>query len=309
MAEITAARVKELRDKTGAGMMDCKTALTEADGDLEAAVDCLRKKGLSAAAKKAGRIAAEGLVGIAVSGSKGAVVEVNAETDFVARNETFQEFVNGVAGLALGGADGDIETLRKAVYPGTRKTVDEHLTELIATIGENMTLRRVALLTADTGIVASYTHNALTAGLGKIGVLVALETTAAADRVQALGKQLAMHVAASAPQAVSRDDIEGSLVERERAVLAEQARASGKPDAIVEKMVEGRLKRFFEEVCLLDQTYVIDGERTVAKVLDDAAKEAGAPVAIAGFVRFALGEGIERKQEDFAAEVASVLED
>ena len=309
MAEITAARVKELRDKTGAGMMDCKTALTEADGDLEAAVDCLRKKGLSAAAKKAGRTAAEGLVGIAVSGSKGAVVEVNAETDFVARNETFQEFVNGVAGLALGGADGDIETLRKAVYPGTRKTVDEHLTELIATIGENMTLRRVALLTADTGIVASYTHNALTAGLGKIGVLVALETTAAADRVQALGKQLAMHVAASAPQAVSRDDIEGSLVERERAVLAEQARASGKPDAIVEKMVEGRLKRFFEEVCLLDQTYVIDGERTVAKVLDDAAKEAGAPVAIAGFVRFALGEGIERKQEDFAAEVASVLED
>ena len=309
MAEITAARVKELRDKTGAGMMDCKTALTEADGDLEAAVDCLRKKGLSAAAKKAGRTAAEGLVGIAVSGSKGAVVEVNAETDFVARNDTFQEFVNGVAGLALGGADGDIETLRKAVYPGTRKTVDEHLTELIATIGENMTLRRVALLTADTGIVASYTHNALTAGLGKIGVLVALETTAAADRVQALGKQLAMHVAASAPQAVSRDDIEGSLVERERAVLAEQARASGKPDAIVEKMVEGRLKRFFEEVCLLDQTYVIDGERTVAKVLDDAAKEAGAPVAIAGFVRFALGEGIERKQEDFAAEVASVLED
>ena len=309
MAEITAARVKELRDKTGAGMMDCKKALTEVDGDLEAAVDWLRKKGLSAAARKAGRTASEGLVGIAVSGSKGAAVEINAETDFVARNETFQEFVSSVTGVALGGADGNVEALRAAVYPGTQKTVDEQLTELIATIGENMTLRRGAVLSVDTGVVALYMHNALTPGLGKIGVLVALETTAPAERVQGLGKQLAMHVAASAPQAVSRDAIEGSLVERERAVLAEQARASGKPDDIVEKMVEGRLKRFFEEACLLDQTYVIDGERKVAKVLDDAAKEAGAPIAIAGFVRFALGEGIERKQEDFAAEVASALED
>ena len=308
MAEITAARVKELRDKTGAGMMDCKKALTEADGDLEAAVDWLRKKGLSAAAKKAGRTASEGLVGVAVSGSRGAVVEINAETDFVARNETFQEFVNCVAGLALDGDVGDIEALRAAAYPGTQKTVDEQLTELIATIGENMSLRRVSLLSVDSGLVASYMHNALTPGLGKIGVLVALETTAAADRVQTLGKQLAMHVAATAPQAVSRDAIESSLVERERAVLAEQARASGKPDEIVDKMVEGRLKRFFEEVCLLDQTYVIDGERKVAKVLEDAGKEAETPVAVAGFVRFALGEGIERKQEDFAAEVASALE-
>ena len=307
MAEITAARVKELRDKTGAGMMDCKKALTEADGDLETAVDWLRKKGLSAAAKKAGRTASEGLVGVAVSGNKGVVVEVNAETDFVARNEMFQAFVTCVAGLALDGAVDDIEALKAAAYPGTQKTVDEQLTELIATIGENMSLRRVALLSTNSGVVASYMHNALTPGLGKIGVLVALETTASADQMQTLGKQLAMHVAASAPQAVSRDAIEDSLVERERAVLAEQARASGKPEEIIEKMVEGRLKRYFEDVCLLDQTYVIDGERKVAKVLEDAAKEAGAPVAIAGFMRFALGEGIERKQEDFAAEVASVL--
>ncbi len=307
MTEITAARVKELRDKTGAGMMDCKKALTEANGDLEAAVDWLRKQGLSAAAKKSGRTASEGLVGVAVSGNKGAVVEVNAETDFVARNETFQEFVNGVAQLALDGAIDDIEALKATAYPGTQKTVDEQLTELIATVGENMSVRRVALLSPNPGVVASYMHNALTPGLGKIGVLVSLETTAPADQMQALGKQLAMHVAATAPQAISRDTIDASLVEREKAVLAEQARASGKPDNIIVKMVEGRLKRYFEEVSLLDQTYVIDGERKIAKVLDDAAKEAGAPIAIAGFLRFALGEGIERKQEDFAAEVASAL--
>lgn len=307
MTEITAARVKELRDKTGAGMMDCKKALTEANGDLEAAVDWLRKQGLSAAAKKSGRTASEGLVGVAVSGNKGAVVEVNAETDFVARNETFQEFVNGVAQLALDGAIDDIEALKATAYPGTQKTVDEQLTELIATVGENMSVRRVALLSPNPGVVASYMHNALTPGLGKIGVLVSLETTAPADQMQALGKQLAMHVAATAPQAISRDTIDASLVEREKAVLAEQARASGKPDNIIEKMVEGRLKRYFEEVSLLDQTYVIDGERKIAKVLDDAAKETGAPIAIAGFLRFALGEGIERKQEDFAAEVASAL--
>ena len=307
MAEITAACVKELRDQTGAGMMDCKKALTEADGDHEAAVDWLRKKGLSAAANKAGRTASEGLVGVAVSGNKGAMVEVNAETDFVARNETFQAFVNCVAVLALDGAVDDVEALKVVAYPGTHKTVDEELTALIATIGENMSLRRVTLLSPNPGVVASYMHNALTPGLGKIGVLVALETTASTGQMQALGKQLAMHVAASAPQAISRDAIEGSLVERERAILTEQARASGKPDDIVEKMVEGRLKRYFEEVCLLDQTYVIDGERKIAQVLEDAAKEAGTPVAIARFVRFALGEGIERKQEDFAAEVASVL--
>ena len=307
MADITAATVKELRDRSGAGMMDCKKALTEADGDHEAAVDWLRKKGLSAAANKAGRTASEGLVGIAVSGNKGAIVEVNAETDFVARNETFQGFVNCVAGLALDGSIDDVEPLKATVYPGTQKTVDEQLIELIAAIGENMSLRRVALLSPNPGSVASYVHNALTPSLGKIGVLVALETTASADQIQELGKQLAMHVAAAAPQAVSRDAVEDSLVERERAVLSEQARASGKPDDIVTKMVEGPLKHYFEEVCLLDQTYVIDGERKITQVLDDAAKEVGAPVAIAGFVRFALGEGIERKQEDFAAEVASVL--
>ena len=304
MAEITAALVKELRESTGAGMMDCKHALTESAGDMEAAVDWLRKKGLSAAAKKSGRVTSEGLVGLAVEGTVGAVVEVNAETDFVARNETFQEFVTTVAGLALD-TGGDTSALENVTYPGSDKSVREHLGELIATIGENMNVRRVATLSVDSGVIGVYMHNALATGLGKIGVLVALESPAPAADLETLGKQLAMHVAAAGPRAVSPEDVDSTDLERERGVLAEQARASGKPEDIIEKMVEGRMRKFYEEVCLLEQTFVIDGESKVRKVLEDAAKDLGVPVAVRGFARIALGEGIEKKDEDFAAEVAA----
>ena len=304
MANIPASLVKELREKTGAGMMDCKKALTETGGDIEGAVDWLRKKGLAAAAKKAGRVASEGLIGLVVAGTNGAVVEVNSETDFVARNEEFQGFVETVAGLALG-AGSDIEALKQTPYPGVGKSTEDRLTDLIAGIGENMNLRRTAALNVDSGLIASYMHNAAKPGLGKIGVLVAVETGVEADKLAELGKQLAMHVAASNPQAVSREDLDAAVLERERNVLAEQARASGKPENIIEKMVEGRLRKFYEEVCLLDQTWVMDGESQVAKVLEAAGKEAGGEVAIKGFVRFALGEGVEKKEQDFAAEVAS----
>ena len=304
MADITAALVKELRESTGAGMMDCKHALTESAGDMEAAVDWLRKKGLSAAAKKSGRVTSEGLVGLAVKGTAGAVVEVNAETDFVARNETFQEFVATVARLALD-TDGDTSALENVTYPGTDKSVREHLGELIATIGENMKVRRAATLSVDSGVIGVYVHNALAPGLGKIGVLVALESPAPAADLETLGKQLAMHVAAAGPQAVSPEDVDPTDLERERSVLAEQARASGKPENIIEKMVEGRLRKFYEEVCLLEQTFVIDGESKVREVLEDAAKDFGVPAAVRGFARIALGEGIEKKDEDFATEVAA----
>jgi elongation factor Ts len=304
MTQISASVVKELREKTGAGMMDCKAALTETDGDMETAVDWLRKKGLAAAAKKAGRVAAEGLVGVSVADKVGAVVEVNAETDFVARNETFQEFVRRVAEVGLEhGAD--VDALGAAPYPGGDETVGDHLTDLIATVGENMALRRSAVLSVDSGIIASYVHNAVAPNLGKIGVLVALRSEAAGSALEELGKQLAMHVAAAAPQAVSRNDVDADNLERERSVLADQARASGKPEDIVEKMVEGRLRKYYEEVCLLDQTFVIDGETKVSKALETAAKDAGSPVVLAGFVRFVLGEGVEKKDEDFAAEVAA----
>ncbi len=306
MAEITAALVKELRDKTGAGMMDCKKALTEMGGDVEQAVDWLRKKGLAAAAKKAGRVAAEGLVGIALRGTKGALVEVNAETDFVARNEDFQGFVAKVAEIALD-ADGDLEKIKAAPYPGAGHSVEEQLTQMIATIGENMSLRRAASLTVQTGAVSGYMHNQVAPGLGKIGVLVALDSQAAEDNLVAFGKQLAMHVAAANPQSLSVEDLDPGALERERAVLAEQAKASGKPEEIIAKMVEGRLRKFYEEVVLLEQTYVIDGESRVRKTLEAFASEAGAPASVAGFVRFALGEGIEKKEEDFAAEVAAQL--
>jgi len=308
MAQITAALVKELREKSGAGMMDCKTALSETGGDIEAASDWLRTKGLSAAAKKAGRVAAEGLVGVAVDGNRGAMVEVNAETDFVARNEDFQGFVETVAGLALA-TGGDLEALKATDYPGTGRTVAEELTHMIATIGENMELRRSGTLSVDSGVVASYMHNAMKTGenfsLGKIGVLVGLDASAGADTLAASAKQLAMHVAAANPQSVSRDDLDPALVERERGILADQARESGKPEEIIEKMVEGRLRKFFEESCLVDQTYVIDGESRVADVLEAAGKEAGGAVSVAGFRRFQLGEGVEKKEEDFAAEVAA----
>lgn len=306
MAEITAALVKDLREKTGAGMMDCKKALVETKGDLEAAVDWLRTKGLAAAAKKAGRVASEGLVGIAVEGDAGALVEVNAETDFVARNEAFQKFVETVAKLALE-VGGDMEKLTAAAYPGSGRTVGEELTHLIATIGENMSLRRAQMLRAEGGVIASYMHNALTPGLGRIGVLVSLKAPAKSAAVETLGKQLAMHVAASRPQAVSRDGLDKAVVERERNILAEQARASGKPEDIIAKMVEGRLRKFYEEACLVDQTFVIDGESKVGKVLEAAANDAGGPVSVGGFGLFVLGEGIEKETKDFAAEVAATI--
>lgn len=304
MAQITAALVKDLRERTGAGMMDCKKALAENDGDIDAAVDWLRTKGLAAAAKKAGRVAAEGLVGVTVSGGTGAIVEVNAETDFVGRNEDFQDLVRKVAEAALAN-DGEVETMKTAAFPGTERTVEEQITHLIATIGENMALRRAAVVKVGEGVVSSYVHNAITAGLGRIGVIIGIESAADAGKLEELGKQLAMHVAAAQPAAVSRGDLDPALVEKERAVLADQARESGKPDAIIDKMVEGRLRKYYEEVCLLDQVFVIDGETRVSKVLEAAAKDLGKPVSIAGFVRFQLGEGIEKEESDFAAEVAA----
>ncbi len=306
MAEITAALVKDLREKTGAGMMDCKKALAETDGDMEAAVDWLRTKGLAAAAKKAGRVASEGLVGVAVGDNTGAVVEINAETDFVARNETFQEFVKTTAEIALG-TGSDLDALKAAAYPGTDRTVEEQITHLIATIGENMDIRRVSAISVSGGVIASYMHNALADGLGKIGVIVAVESEGDADQLSALGKQLAMHIAAAKPQAVSSGDLDPAAVEREKAVLSEQARESGKPEEIIEKMVEGRMRKFYEEVCMLDQTFVIDGESKVSEVLETTAKELGKPVSVGGFGLFVLGEGVEKKEEDFAAEVAAAM--
>lgn len=304
MAQITAALVKELREKTGAGMMDCKKALAETDADVEAAVDWLRTKGLAAAAKKAGRAASEGLVGVSIEGNTGALVEVNAETDFVARNETFQGFVAQVADAALS-AGADIDALNAADIPGGERNVGDELTHLIATIGENMTLRRAATVSVENGALASYVHNAIASGMGKIGVLVALESTADADKLAELGKQIAMHIAAAKPLAVSQDDLDPEELEREKAVLSEQARESGKPEEIIEKMVIGRLRKFYEEVCLLDQTFVIDGETRISKVLENAGKEFGAPVTVGGFALMVLGEGVEKKEEDFAAEVAA----
>ena len=308
MTEVTVALVKELREKTGVGMMDCKKALVENNGEIEAAVDWLRTKGLSAAEKKAGRVASEGLIGISVEGGTGALVEVNAETDFVARNDDFQAFVQTVADLARASGD-DLEALKAADYPETDRTVEEELTHMIATIGENMSLRRVQNVTAGNGALGSYMHNALIPGLGKIGVLVALESEADAAAFETLVKQIAMHVAAAKPQAVNRDGLDQAVVERERDVLVEQARESGKPEEIIEKMIEGRMRKYYEEVCLLDQTFVIDGESKIEKVLEDAGKEAGKPVSVSTFGLFILGEGIEKKKEDFTAEVAAAIGD
>ena len=304
MAEITASLVKDLREKTGAGMMDCKKALTETSGDLEGAVDWLRKKGLAAAAKKAGRVAAEGLVAVATADTVGAAVEVNSETDFVARNDRFQAFANQVAQLALQG-DGTIESLQQQAFPGTDRNVADEVTNMVATIGENMNLRRVSRIAVEQGAVASYVHNALAPNLGKIGVLVGLESTGDRARLLELGKQIAMHIAAARPEAVNIEDVDASSLERERSVLADQARASGKPEDIIAKMVEGRLRKYYEEVVLLEQVYVIDGENKVRKVVETVAKEIGAPIKVVGFTRFVLGEGIEKEQSDFAAEVAA----
>jgi elongation factor Ts len=305
MAEVTAALVKDLREKTGAGMMDCKQALSASAGDIEGAVDWLRKKGLAAAAKKSGRIAAEGLVGVASSAREGAVVEVNAETDFVARNDQFQNYVRAVAELALT-SSADMESLKQMPHPSGR-SVAEELTQLIATIGENMTLRRAVKLGVNQGVVATYIHNALAPGLGRIGVLVALESAGDTEKLAALGRQIAMHVAAARPEALRIEDVDASALDRERSVLSDQARASGKPEAIIAKMVEGRLRKYYEEVVLLEQVFVVDGETKISKVIDDSAKDVGAPVTLSGFVRFALGEGIEKAAgDDFAAEVAKL---
>ena len=304
MAEITASLVKELRDKTGVGMMDCKQALSENDGDLEAAVDWLRKKGMAAADKKSGRIAAEGLIGVAIKGNVGALVEVNAETDFVSRNDVFQAYVRTVTGLALEKGD-DLSSLLAGECPESGRSVEEELTHLIATIGENMSLRRAARLQVEDGVMASYIHNSVVPSMGRIGVLVGLSSSGDKEKLSDLGKQVAMHVAAANPQSVSQDDLDPELIERERAILVEQARASGKPEDIIGKMVEGRLRKFFEEVVLLDQTFVIDGENKVSQAIAEAAKDIGAEVTITEFVRFALGDGVERKEDDFAAEVAA----
>ena len=303
MAEITAALVKELRDTSGAGMMDCKRALQENNGDMEAAIDWLRTKGLAAAAKKAGRTAAEGLVGVAVAGNRGAVVEVNSETDFVAKNEQFQEFVRTVADLALQGS-GNVENLLSASWPAGG-TVQEKLTSNVATIGENQSLRRTAVLQVNDGVVVSYVHNSVAPGLGKIGVLVALESAADKGALESLGKQLAMHIAAANPQALTGEDLDSATIERERSIAAEKAKESGKPDAIVEKMVEGAIAKFRKENALLSQLFVMDNKTKVEDVVAAAGKQAGATITISAFVRFQLGEGIEKKESDFAAEVAA----
>lgn len=303
---ISAAQVKELREMTGAGMMDCKAALGETNGDMEAAVDWLRKKGISKADKKAGRTAAEGLIGVASDVSSAVVVEVNSETDFVARNAAFQEIVRNVANVALG-TDGSAEAVAAAAYPGTGKSVADTIKDAVGTIGENMSFRRAAKLSVSSGAVATYIHNAVSDGLGKLGVLVAIETAGNADAARAFARQVAMHVAATNPLSLTPEEIDPAVVAREKDIYSDQARQSGKPEAIIEKMVEGRLRKFYEEVVLLKQAFVINPDITVEKALKDAEKEIGAPAKIAAFVRFALGEGIEKETSDFAAEVAAAV--
>ncbi|MDG4881476.1 translation elongation factor Ts [Mesorhizobium sp. WSM4884] len=302
---ITAAQVKELRDLTGAGMMDCKAALNETNGDMEAAVDWLRKKGISKADKKAGRTAAEGLIGVDSGVREAAIVEVNSETDFVARNAAFQEIVANVAKVAL--AYGTTEAVAAAKYPGSDKSVTDTIKDAVGTIGENMGFRRSAKLTVPHGAVATYVHNAVADGLGKLGVLVAIETTGNEHAANAFGRRVAMHVAATNPVALTAEEVDPALVEREKAIFSDQARQSGKPEAIIEKMVEGRLRKFYEEVVLLKQAFVLNPDITVEKALKDAEKEIGAPAKISAYLRFALGEGIEKETTDFAAEVAAAV--
>ena len=306
MAAVTAQMVKALREQTGAGMMDCKKALNETDGVLDDAVDWLRTKGLSAAAKKAGRVAAEGVVAFSVSGSGGALIEVNSETDFVSRNGDFQDFSLTLAGMVLENGD-DVEHLKAQSYPATSRTVEEQLTHNIATIGENMSIRRAAKLDADGGVVIPYMHNTVAPGLGKIGVLVVLKSDAPVDKLSALGKQIAMHVAATAPQSLRIDDLDPAIIERERAVLTDQAKESGRPENIIEKMVSGRLQKFYQEVVLLEQTFVIDNETKMSSVIENASKEFGSSVELISFCRLSLGEGIEKESTDFASEVAATL--
>lgn len=305
MMSVTAALVKELREKSGAGMMDCKKALNETSGDMDAAIDWLRTKGLAAAAKKSGRVASEGLVAISVSGTLGALVELNSETDFVSRNDDFQTFAKTLSSLALTASD--IEALKAMDYPNTGRTVAEELTHKIATIGENMSLRRMEKVSVESGAVVPYIHNATADGLGRIGVLVGLSSSADSAVLSGLGKQIAMHIAATTPASISVDDLDPEMVARERDVLIEQAKASGKPQEIAEKMVEGRLRKYYEEVVLLEQTFVIDGETKVGNVIEAAAKDAGADIKLTHFAHFILGDGIEKEESDFAAEVAATL--
>ena len=305
MMSVTAALVKELREKSGAGMMDSKKALNETNGDMDAAIDWLRTKGLAAAAKKSGRVASEGLVAISVSGTLGALVELNSETDFVSRNDDFQTFAKTLSSLALTASD--IEALKAMDYPNTGRTVAEELTHKIATIGENMSLRRMEKVSVESGAIVPYIHNATADGLGRIGVLVGLSSSADSAVLSGLGKQIAMHIAATTPASISVDDLDPEMVARERDVLIEQAKASGKPQEIAEKMVEGRLRKYYEEVVLLEQTFVIDGETKVGNVIEAAAKDAGADIKLTHFAHFILGDGIEKEESDFAAEVAATL--
>ncbi len=306
MAEITANEVKALRDRTGAGMMDCKKALVACEGDVEKSIDWLRKKGLSAAAKKSGRVAAEGLVGLYVDGNKGTVLEVNAETDFVARNDLFQKYVSTVVEIASKN-DADLETLRDLDYPETGRNVSEELTNLIATIGENMGVRRVSHLSVSDGVVASYVHNKIADNLGKIGILVGLESTADKSKLLELGKKIAMHIAAASPKSVNISDLDPEVVARERDVVTEQAKNSGKKEEFIPKIVEGRLSKFYGEVVLTEQVFVIDGTSKVKEVIAQAEKDLGSPIKIVGFKKFVLGEGIEKQVVDFAAEVVAQL--
>lgn len=305
MVEITAGLVKDLREKTGAGMMDCKKALVECKGVFDEAVDWLRKKGLSAAAKKSGREAAEGLIALAVDGKKAAILELNAETDFVARNDKFQNLAHNIVKVALK-SNKDVDQLKEEKYPEGNQTVAEAITDHIAVIGENMNLRRVNYVQSNDGIIASYVHNAIADGLGKIGVLVALESAGDKNKLAELGKRIAMHIAAARPESLDIASVNSENLEREKQIFAEQARNSGKPDSIVEKMVEGRVKKYYQEVVLLEQIFVMDNKTTISQVLLDSAKEIGAPISISSFLRFELGEGIERTKTDFAAEVASM---
>ncbi|WP_373088875.1 translation elongation factor Ts [Sneathiella sp.] len=306
MTAITAGLVKELRTRSGAGMMDCKKALTETDGDIDAAIDWLRTKGLANAAKKSGRVAAEGLVAVSANGTSGAVVEVNAETDFVGRNEDFQKLVSGIASVAAETGK-DVDGIKASLFPGASVTVEEKLTAAISTIGENMNLRRATSLSVEKGVVASYMHNAVAEGLGKIGILVALKSDGDTEALATLGKQIAMHIAATSPQSISVADLDPEAVERERGILSQQARESGKPEEIIGKMVEGRLSKFYKDVVLLEQTFVIDGENTVKAAIDVVAKQIGSPIEVTGMARYAVGEGIEKEETDFAAEVAAAV--
>jgi elongation factor Ts len=307
MAAITAAAVKELRETTGAGMMDCKAALVETDGDMEAAIDYLRTKGLARAAKKASRVAAEGLVGLVADGKQAAMIELNSETDFVARNEQFQGLVMATAKTALG-TDGSVEAVSAAMLDGGEKSVEGSIKDAVATIGENMNLRRVAKLSVNEGVVATYVHSSVAPGLGKIGVLVALESSGSQEALAGVGRQVAMHIAATAPLALSVDDMDPAVVERERHVFSEQARESGKPENIIDKMVEGRIRKFFEESVLLNQAFVMNPDVTVAQAIKDAEGEVGAPVSMTAFSLFKLGDGIEKEEADFAAEVAAAAQ-